>query len=81
MAKKIESKRKQPKSNINLKADKSKLESQEQLNEINRKREEEALQTQKDEELKILEHQVILYVLGTYYYLIIYLFYINIEIG
>lgn len=59
MAKKIESRRKQPKNSTIIKADKSKLEAQQRQSEINRKREEEALQAQKNEELKILEHQVL----------------------
>jgi hypothetical protein len=60
MAKKIESRKKQPKNSTIIKADKSKLEAQERLCEIDRKREKEALQAQKNEELKIREHQVIL---------------------
>lgn len=47
-----------------------KLEAQERLSEINRKREKEALQAQKNEELRIREHQVILY---TYCYLFIFI--------
>lgn len=61
MAKRIESKRKQLASNINLKADKSKLDAQER--EIEKSRLQEELKVlQKNEELKILEHQVNYYV-------------------
>lgn len=57
MAKRIESKKKQLASSINLKADKSKLDAQER--EIEKSRLQEELKTlQKNEELKILEYQV-----------------------
>lgn len=71
MAKRIESKRKQLATNINLKADKSKLDAQER--EIEKSKLQEELQAlQKTEELKILEHQVKYYVIiYVYIYLII----------
>lgn len=59
MAKKIENKRKLHRSNTNAKAaDKLKSDTQDRQNEKARLREEHLLKTQKNEELKILEHQV-----------------------
>lgn len=50
---------KKPKSKPSVFVDKSKLEAQELQDEINRKRIEDALQAQKNEEMIIVEHQVI----------------------
>lgn len=62
MAKKIEGKtRKLMSSSTSIKADKNKLDIQERRTEKSRIREKKALKTRDNEELKNLEHQVILY--------------------
>lgn len=58
MAKKKENKRKPPSSNLILKTDKLKTETQERLIEKAKLREDQALQEQKNEELLKQEHQV-----------------------
>lgn len=77
MGKKIENKKKLASNTATLKADKSKLNAQERQNEKSRLREEQSQKTQKNEELKILEHQVNIYYTYRSYYFYLSIIYKN----